>query len=234
MIITDLNSDFFTLFSIAFPSKAIDRKWQPFPSPHCIFILQTLKPHQTPQNSTNTQPSNPTMAFLSHPQETHFYSLSQIPSPFPLVHPASETPLSLLLRTPPDKIPLHWHSGRDGRSPTHRAGYEGPESLTMKIGAMFVLDGVNLGDIIGVNETCLTVTEFDTQLSKFTVGFALETLRKTSEHRSLVNLERAFVQGHVDRTRVILGLDPEGDSLWVKVKMTKELIKYMVDVFDDE
>nr|GLL19069.1 riboflavin synthase [Ipomoea trifida] len=121
-------------------------------------------------------------------------------------------------------------------------GYEDPESFTMKISAKTVLDGVNLGDSIGVNlgdsigvnETCLTVTEFDTQLSEFTVGLALETLRKTSEHRSLVNLEGAFVQGHLDRTRVILGLDPEGDSLWVKVKMTKELIKYMVDVFDDE
>nr|GLL34755.1 riboflavin synthase [Ipomoea trifida] len=142
-------------------------------------------------------------------------------------------------------------------------GYEDPESFTMKIGAKTVLDGVNLGDSIAVNGTCLTVTEFDTQLSEFTVGLAPETLRKTSlselEHGSRVNLERAltpnsrmgghFVQGHVDGTGVILGLDPEGDSLWVKVKTTKELIKYIVpkgfiavdgasltvvDVFDDE
>nr|GLL41735.1 riboflavin synthase [Ipomoea trifida] len=90
-----------------------------------------------------------------------------------------------------------------------------------------------------------------------------ETLQKTSlselEHRSLVNLERAltpnsrmgghFVQSHVDGTGVILGLDPEGDLSWVKVKTTKELIKYIVlkgfivvdetsltvvDMFDDE
>nr|GMD93448.1 riboflavin synthase [Ipomoea batatas] len=69
-----------------------------------------------------------------------------------------------------------------------------------------------------------------------------ETLQKTSlselEHRSLVNFERAltpnsrmgghFVQSHVDGTGVILGLDPEGDLSWVKVKTTKELIKYIV------
>ncbi|XP_019159093.1 PREDICTED: riboflavin synthase [Ipomoea nil] len=142
-------------------------------------------------------------------------------------------------------------------------GYEDPESFTLKIGAKTVLDGVHLGDSIAVNGTCLTVTEFDTQLSEFTVGLAPETLRKTSlselEQGSPVNLERAltpssrmgghFVQGHVDGTGVIVGLDPEGDSLWVKVKTTKELLKYIVpkgfiavdgtsltvvDVFDDE
>jgi riboflavin synthase len=82
----------------------------------------------------------------------------------------------------------------------------------MRIGAKTVLEGVNLGDSIAVNGTCLTVTEFDTQLSEFTVGLSPETLRKTSlvelEPGSMVNLERAvqptsrmgghFVQGHVD------------------------------------
>lgn len=55
----------------------------------------------------------------------------------------------------------------------------------MKILAKTVLEDVNLGDSIAVNGTCLTVTEFDTQLSEFKVGLAPETLRKTS----LVELE---------------------------------------------
>ena len=131
----------------------------------------------------------------------------------------------------------------------------------MKIEAKTVLHGVSLGDSIAVNGTCLTVTEFDA--SNFTVGLSPETLRKTSlselENGSPVNLERAltpisrmgghFVQGHVDGTGVIVSKVPEGDSLWVKVKADKGLLKYVVpkgfiavdgtsltvvDVFDDE
>ncbi|KAJ7948309.1 riboflavin synthase [Quillaja saponaria] len=112
----------------------------------------------------------------------------------------------------------------------------------MKIGAKIVLKDVNLGDSIAVNGTCLTVTEFDTQVSEFTVGLSPETLRKTSlielAPGSLVNLERAlqptsrmgghFVQGHVDGTGEIVSMDQEGDSLWVKVKTEKELLKYVV------
>ncbi|KAF4362426.1 hypothetical protein F8388_012218 [Cannabis sativa] len=102
-----------------------------------------------------------------------------------------------------------------------------------------VLKGVNLGDSIAVNGTCLTVTQFDNQLSKFIVGLAPETLRKTSlaeiSTGSLVNLERAvqptsrmgghFVQGHVDGTGEIVSMEPEGDSLWIKVKASKEIFK---------
>jgi riboflavin synthase len=133
----------------------------------------------------------------------------------------------------------------------------------LKVDAKTVLHGVCLGDSIAVNGTCLTVTEFDTETSDFTVGLAPETLRKTSlselEPGSPVNLERAvtpvsrmgghFVQGHVDGTGEIVSMIPEGDSLWVKVRVEKELLKYIVpkgfiavdgtsltvvDVFDDE
>jgi len=134
----------------------------------------------------------------------------------------------------------------------------------LKVAAKTVLDGVSLGDSIAVNGTCLTVTEFDTKASDFTVGLAPETLRKTSlielEPGSPVNLERSvtpvsrmgghFVQGHVDGTGEIVSMIPEEDSLWVKVRVHKvDLLKYIVpkgfiavdgtsltvvDVFDDE
>ncbi|XP_057801975.1 riboflavin synthase-like [Salvia miltiorrhiza] len=142
-------------------------------------------------------------------------------------------------------------------------GFDQPDSFTMKIQAKTVLEGVHLGDSIAVNGTCLTVTEYDTVLGEFSVGLAPETLRKTSlgelESGSLVNLERAlspstrmgghFVQGHVDGTGEIVELRPEGDSLWVKVKVGREILRYIVpkgfiavdgtsltvvDVFDDE
>ncbi|XP_022943374.1 riboflavin synthase-like [Cucurbita moschata] len=133
----------------------------------------------------------------------------------------------------------------------------------LKITAKTVLEGVNLGDSISVNGTCLTVTAFDHQLSEFKVGLAPETLRKTSlvelTAGSPVNLERAvqpisrmgghFVQGHVDGTGEIISMDPEEDSLWIKVRTSEALLKYIVpkgfiavdgtsltvvDVFDEE
>lgn len=142
-------------------------------------------------------------------------------------------------------------------------GYDKDDSFTMKIQAKTILEDIHLGDSISVNGTCLTVTDFNTQLDEFTIGLAPETLRKTSlgelERGCLVNLERAlspstrmgghFVQGHVDGTGVIVSREPEGDSLWVKVKTGKELLKYIVpkgfvavdgtsltvvDVFDEE
>ncbi|XP_073281148.1 riboflavin synthase [Primulina huaijiensis] len=142
-------------------------------------------------------------------------------------------------------------------------GFDHNNSFTMKILAKTILEDVHLGDSISVNGTCLTVTEFDTVSSEFSVGLSPETLRKTSLGElgsgSLVNLERAlspssrmgghFVQGHVDGTGEIVEKVAEGDSLWVKVKVTNELLKYIVpkgfiavdgtsltvvDVFDDE
>ncbi|KAK6141109.1 hypothetical protein DH2020_025143 [Rehmannia glutinosa] len=75
-------------------------------------------------------------------------------------------------------------------------GFDQDNSFTMKIGAKIMLEDIHLGDSISVNGTCLTVTEYDTVLTEFSVGLAPETLRKTSlselEIGSLVNLERAL------------------------------------------
>ncbi|XP_051143220.1 riboflavin synthase [Andrographis paniculata] len=143
-------------------------------------------------------------------------------------------------------------------------GFDQNDSFIMKIQGRTVLEDIHLGDSISVNGTCLTVTEYNTELSEFSVGLSLETLRKTSlgelESGSLVNLERAvspstrmgghFVQGHVDGTGEIVDMTPEGDSLWVKVRVERgEILKYIVpkgfiavdgtsltvvDVFDEE
>lgn len=116
------------------------------------------------------------------------------------------------------------------------------EGFSMTITAKTVLQDVHLGDSIAVNGTCLTVTDFDMGQLEFTVGLAPETLRKTSLVElgtgSKVNLERAvgptgrmgghFVQGHVDGTGEIVSMDPEGDSLWVKVRTKEEILKFIV------
>lgn len=110
----------------------------------------------------------------------------------------------------------------------------------MTIEAAVVLENVSLGDSIAVNGTCLTVTRFDA--SSFSVGLAPETLRKTSLGEcvvgSPVNLERSllpstrlgghFVQGHVDGTGTIASFRPENDSMWVTIKTTPEILKYIV------
>lgn len=110
----------------------------------------------------------------------------------------------------------------------------------MKISAKLVLQDVKLGDSIAVNGTCLTVTDYNE--SEFSVGLAPETLRMTSLVElvpgSVVNLERAlqpstrmgghFVQGHVDGTGEIVSMDREGDSMWVKVKTSPEVLKFIV------
>ncbi|KAI4363831.1 hypothetical protein MLD38_019999 [Melastoma candidum] len=122
----------------------------------------------------------------------------------------------------------------------------GPTSIdafTITINAETTLGNLALGDSVSVNGTCLTVTEFSTAASEFSVGLSPETLRKTNlgdlVPGSMVNLERAvrptdrmgghFVQGHVDGTGVIVGKDREGDSLWVKVRVEDVgLMKYIV------
>lgn len=114
--------------------------------------------------------------------------------------------------------------------------------IEMRIAASTVLEAVQLGDSIAVNGTCLTVSHFDPGASTFTVGLSPETLRRTALGElglgSPVNLERSLqpisrmgghiVQGHVDGTGEIASFVPEGDSLWVKVRATPELLRYVV------
>ena len=135
------------------------------------------------------------------------------------------------------------------------------QGFEMTIQASIALEGLKLGDSIAVNGTCLKVTRFNS--SSFSVGLAPETLRKTSlgevSAGSRVNLERSmqpisrmgghFVQGHVDGTGTIVSMVKEQDLLWVKVKTSPDILKYVVpkgyiavdgtsltvvNVFDDE
>ncbi|GKY91929.1 hypothetical protein MPSEU_000164500 [Mayamaea pseudoterrestris] len=106
--------------------------------------------------------------------------------------------------------------------------------------AKTVLQDAYLGCSICVSGVCLTVTDFDE--TSFRVGLAPETLRRTYfdalQPGVKVNLERAseiggrnsghFVQGHVDGTGTIIDKWKDEDSLFVKVKVSPDLIKYIV------
>uniref|UniRef100_A0A7S2UER5 Riboflavin synthase n=1 Tax=Attheya septentrionalis TaxID=420275 RepID=A0A7S2UER5_9STRA len=105
-----------------------------------------------------------------------------------------------------------------------------------------VMDGAYLGCSISVNGVCLTATELDDGNHEFKVGLAPETLRRTYLGQlgagDAVNLERAseiggrnsghFVQGHVDGVGTIVDRWIDENSLFFKVQVEPELIRYIV------
>lgn len=114
------------------------------------------------------------------------------------------------------------------------------EGFVLRIKCKIALDAAYIGCSIAVNGTCLTATKLDKEW--FEVNCAPETLRRTDlvdlAPGSLVNLERSMaasdrnsghvVQGHVDEAGTILEFKPEGDSLWVKISLSAELLPYVV------
>eukprot|EP00563_Minutocellus_polymorphus_P001594 CAMPEP_0181040904 /NCGR_PEP_ID=MMETSP1070-20121207/11309_1 /TAXON_ID=265543 /ORGANISM="Minutocellus polymorphus, Strain NH13" /LENGTH=461 /DNA_ID=CAMNT_0023118969 /DNA_START=71 /DNA_END=1456 /DNA_ORIENTATION=- len=108
------------------------------------------------------------------------------------------------------------------------------------------MDGAYLGCSIAVNGVCLTATALDSDASTFAVGLAPETLRRTYfadgpdtfGPGTAVNLERAseiggrnsghFVQGHVDGVGTVIDRWIDEDSLWYKVQVSPEILRYIV------
>jgi len=111
--------------------------------------------------------------------------------------------------------------------------------LTVK--GNIVLDEAYLGCSIAVNGVCLTATELGD--NTFKVGLAPETLRRTYlgslNSGASVNLERAseiggrnsghFVQGHVDGIGTIIGRWTDDDSLFYKVRVDNDILRYIVE-----
>eukprot|EP00568_Trieres_chinensis_P008438 CAMPEP_0183293470 /NCGR_PEP_ID=MMETSP0160_2-20130417/2144_1 /TAXON_ID=2839 ORGANISM="Odontella Sinensis, Strain Grunow 1884" /NCGR_SAMPLE_ID=MMETSP0160_2 /ASSEMBLY_ACC=CAM_ASM_000250 /LENGTH=286 /DNA_ID=CAMNT_0025454591 /DNA_START=21 /DNA_END=879 /DNA_ORIENTATION=+ len=112
--------------------------------------------------------------------------------------------------------------------------------LTVK--GKVAMDGAYLGCSICVSGVCLTATELDFPSDQFKVGLAPETLRRTYlgslKPGSAVNLERAseiggrnsghFVQGHVDGIGTIIDRWTDEDSLFFKVQVDDDLLRYIV------
>uniref|UniRef100_A0A6T6GBW6 Riboflavin synthase n=1 Tax=Craspedostauros australis TaxID=1486917 RepID=A0A6T6GBW6_9STRA len=105
-----------------------------------------------------------------------------------------------------------------------------------------VMDGAYLGCSICVNGVCLTATELDFDNNVFRVGLAPETLRRTYftdlQAGEPLNLERAseiggrnsghFVQGHVDGVGTVIDRWQDEDSLFYKVQVDANILKYIV------
>ena len=105
-----------------------------------------------------------------------------------------------------------------------------------------VMEGAYLGCSICVSGVCLTATELNEEEQIFKVGLAPETLRRTYlgelKEGDAVNLERAseiggrnsghFVQGHVDGMGTIIDRWADEDSLFFKVQVDPELLRYIV------
>ncbi len=122
-----------------------------------------------------------------------------------------------------------------------RALDRGTDGSRLSIAARTVLGGVQLGDSIAVDGTCLTVT--DLAPDGFTVGLSPETLQRTNlGERQVgdgVNLERSlqvgarmgghYVQGHVDGVGRVVDTRPEGDSLRMWFAAPPALMPYIVE-----
>ncbi len=116
----------------------------------------------------------------------------------------------------------------------------GSKSVRLTLAAGPIAEDVALGDSVAINGVCLTVVEIRPPHLSFEAVW--ETLRKTGLESlrtgDSVNLERAvsvgqrlgghLVQGHVDGVGKIASIRPVGDSWWVYVEVSPELMRYVV------
>ncbi|XP_021719198.1 riboflavin synthase-like [Chenopodium quinoa] len=189
-----------------------------------------------------SQQQNHTFCTLNNPSNRHIKFNPNLKSSVSKLFNTTQKPQFLRFRYVRNQINSMFTGIVEELGHVKHMGYDEDGGFHLQVEGNIVLQDVNLGDSIAVNGTCLTVTEFDTNASEFTLGLAPETLRKTTlmdlEPGSIVNLERAllpstrmgghFVQGHVDGTGEIVSLDQEGDSLWVKIKTSPEILRYIV------
>lgn len=131
-----------------------------------------------------------------------------------------------------------------------------PLTVNCKASENLALHGLRIGDSIAVNGVCLTVTDFDD--CSFCADVMPETLRSSTlgalKFNDAVNLERALlvvgmldgqidertnvqtsgrlnghiVTGHIDGTGVIASMREEGNAVIVSVRVTAEILKYIV------
>ena len=112
----------------------------------------------------------------------------------------------------------------------------------LRIKADTILNGMRIGDSIAVNGICLTVTDFDD--SAFSVDLVYESRSRTTAEHSMeegkpVNLERALrldgrlhghvVQGHIDTTTTIVGIEKNAESWELIFSLKKAWMKYLVE-----
>ena len=112
--------------------------------------------------------------------------------------------------------------------------------LSIKIGAIKLLDDISINDSICVDGVCLTVTNFDN--SGFWVDAVGATLEKSTfasvRPSSYVNLERSvrlndrlgghLVQGHVNGIGTISEIQKLGENYLLQITVPENLKKYLI------
>jgi riboflavin synthase len=112
--------------------------------------------------------------------------------------------------------------------------------LSIKIGAIKILDDISVNDSICVDGVCLTVTNFDN--SGFWVDAVGATLEKSTfasvKPSSYVNLERSvrlndrlgghLVQGHVNGIGTISEIQKLGENYLLQITFPENLKKYLI------
>ena len=115
------------------------------------------------------------------------------------------------------------------------------DSSSLTVEATTSLEGLQEGDSIAVNGTCLTVKAIGAGC--FSVDTMPETLRRTSlgllKPGNPVNLEKAlilssplgghFTQGHVDATGTLASIQQEGEAHLMKFQAPPQVLKYVVE-----
>ena len=122
-----------------------------------------------------------------------------------------------------------------------KAFFKGAAGARLEIEAAVVLRDLPLGGSIAVNGCCLTAVAITA--TSFAADLSPETLGKTNlgdlAAGARVNLERPllpssrlsghFVQGHIDGTGELLGIDSIGDGNWkLRVRAPRDLLGYLV------
>ena len=114
------------------------------------------------------------------------------------------------------------------------------ESVRLTIAAGAIAEDVSIGDSVSINGVCLTAVAIHPP--HLTFDAVHETMRKTTlgqlQIGGAVNLERALavssrldghiVQGHVDGTGRIASIRPVGNSWYVYVDASPDLMRYIV------
>jgi riboflavin synthase len=119
--------------------------------------------------------------------------------------------------------------------------HDSSDGRRLRIGAATVTVGVQKGESISVNGTCLTVVDFATDW--FDVEAVIETLRRTTlgglVKGSKVNLERALrlsdrlgghlVSGHIDAVGKVENIKEEGFSFLTTFSVDPALAPFFVE-----
>lgn len=110
----------------------------------------------------------------------------------------------------------------------------------LTVDSSMVLDGLQMGDSIAINGTCLTIVSLES--TSLQVEVTPETLRLTNlgvlKPGDPVNLERAvslggrmsghMVQGHIEATGRVLSLTPDGTATMLSLEAPPDIMRYVV------